>query len=196
MNQQILIAVISSTLISGMFVAAISGLFNLRTKHNEYVNDYYKSVIQRRLHAYEILEFVIRGYKTTILNAKNQPYYIVFDEDDNWQNAYGPLVEAMSNALWLGDEIFELTKELNSLIFRLPTMTSGITQFGIDNYIEMAQIRDALEKQLAIDMLDLHKVEKFLKLKKNKKHGFHEVNLANVILGRHNPAKVDIPNKY
>jgi hypothetical protein len=165
----------------------IGGAFSLRTKRNEFINDYYKSVIQRRLNAYEIVEYLIRGYKTTVYDVNKRPYYIVFDEDDNWQNAYAPMATAMSNAIWLSDDILETLKDLNSLLFHLPLMTKGITQFGTDNYIQIAKIRDELEMQLAEDMLNLHEVEKFLKLKKNKKHGFHEVNLANVILGRKKP---------
>jgi hypothetical protein len=141
MDQQVILAIASSSLLTGILVAGIAGIFSLRTKQNEYINDYYKSVIQRRLRAYEVVEHVIRGYKTTLFDEDYKPYYIVFDEDDNWQNAYAPLVAALSNALWLGDEILEKTKELNSLLFHLPSMSKGITQFGKDNYIKLAQIR-------------------------------------------------------
>ncbi|HYG13779.1 MAG TPA: hypothetical protein VD885_06505 [Methylophilaceae bacterium] len=105
---------------------------------------------------------------------------------------YAPLAAALSNAVWLSDELLEIAKDLNSLLFRLPSMTSGITEFGKHNYIALAKIRDALEKQLATDMLELHQVKKFLLQKKRNQHGFHEVNLANVILGKKNPNKIEI----
>lgn len=190
MDLQLLIAVISSSVFSAFLVAVMTGMFGLRNKHNEYVNDYYKLVIHRRVEAYEIFELVIRGYKTTLIDEDNRPYYIVFDEDHNWKNAYGPLTTALSNSIWLGEEILELAKDLNSLLFPLPSMSVGITEFGKQNYIAIAKIRDALEKQLAIDMLNLHQVKKFLVQKKKNKHGFHEVNLANVILGKKNPNKI------
>lgn len=192
MSSELLLTIISSSLFSALLGAAIAGIFNLRTKHNEFVNDYFKLVIHKRVEAYEIIELVIRGYKTTLFDGDNRPYYIVFDEDDNWQNVYAPLAAALSNAVWLSDELLEIAKDLNSLLFRLPSLTSGITEFGKQNYIALAKIRDALEKQLATDMLELHQVKKFLLQKKRNQHGFHEVNLANVILGKKNPNKIEI----
>lgn len=171
---------------------AVAGIFNLRTKHNEFVNDYYKLVIHKRVESYEIVESVFRGYETTLLDGDNRPYYIVFDEDDNWQNFYAPLTAALSNAIWLSDDLLEIAKYLNSLLFHVPSMTSEITEFGKQNYFAISKIRDALEKQLAADMLELHQVKKFLLQKKRNRHGFHEVNLANVVLGKKNPNKIEV----
>ena len=79
---------------------------------------------------------------------------------------------------------------MNGLLFKLPSLTSGVTEFGKVHYVQIAKLRDALEKQLANDMLNLHAVEKFLLHKKKKKHGFYEVNLANVIFSIKNKDEV------
>ena len=83
LKSDLLIAVISSSLFSAFLGAAIAGLFNLRTKHNEFVNDYYKLVIRKRFQAYEIIELIIQGYKTTLFDGDDRPYYLVFDDDHN-----------------------------------------------------------------------------------------------------------------
>jgi len=44
--------------ISAIIGAIITGLYSLRSRQNEYVNDYYKKVIQRRISAYEQLEYL------------------------------------------------------------------------------------------------------------------------------------------
>ncbi len=56
-------------LISGGFAlagvllgAVIAGLYNLRAKRAEYVNEYYKTVIGRRIAAYEQLEELIVSF--------------------------------------------------------------------------------------------------------------------------------------
>ena len=44
--------------------ATIAGAYNLRAKRNEYVNEYYKLVVRRRVEAYEKLENLIINLKT------------------------------------------------------------------------------------------------------------------------------------
>jgi hypothetical protein len=89
--------------------AVITGLYSLRAKRNEYVNDYYKTVIARRVTAYERLETLIVWLKTSVVDENdNRPYHILFASDDyeKWERAFFMLHENMSQGLWLSDEIF------------------------------------------------------------------------------------------
>jgi hypothetical protein len=58
------VTIITSWLGSGLVGALVAGIYNLRAKQKEYVNDYYKMVIQKRIAAYEQLE------QTTIIPLK------------------------------------------------------------------------------------------------------------------------------
>ena len=44
MTDQLWIAILSSSLFAGILGALIAGAFNLRSKRNDYVNDYFKLV--------------------------------------------------------------------------------------------------------------------------------------------------------
>jgi len=59
MSVQLLLALLSTSAISAIAGAVIAGAYALRAKKNEYVNDYYKTVITRGIAAYEQLESLI-----------------------------------------------------------------------------------------------------------------------------------------
>ena len=67
-----LLALVSGgfALLGALLGTVIAGLFSLRAKRNEYVNDYYKKVIDRRLAAYEQLESLIVSLRTTFLGGQ------------------------------------------------------------------------------------------------------------------------------
>jgi hypothetical protein len=172
-TKQMWLAILSSSLLSGICGAFIAGLYNLRAKRNDYVNDYYKTVIKRRIAAYEKLENLIVWLKAAVIDKDNRPYHVLFSRDNDWENAYKLLFDVMSQGLWLSDETFTKIRDLNYLLFSLKTEQGGMIEFGKDNYQVIAELRSELEKLLAVDMLSLHDVKRFLKCKKKKDHGFH-----------------------
>ena len=166
MTEQLWLAILSSSLISGILGALIAGAYTLRGKRNEYINDYYKTVIQRRLAAYEQLESLIVALKTAVLDSDNKPYHLLFSKDDDWESVHQLLSYVMSKSLWISEEAFLKTRDLNYLAFRLKPGDSGVIDFGKQNYEAIATLRSDLEKILAADMLELYDVKSFLKHKK------------------------------
>ncbi len=179
MNIQIVLAIFSTSAVSALIGGVVAGSFVLRAKQAEYVNDYYKTVINRRLAAYEQLERLIIELKTSIVEEiDKRPYHRLFssESDDTWPRAFFLLNRVMDQGLWLSDEAFIATRDLNYLLFRFTKPTSVI-EFAKNNYQAMATIRDRLERLLAKDMLNLHNVERFLKSKDKPDPGFHPVHL-------------------
>jgi hypothetical protein len=76
-SQLIELAVISGGFALGgiVFGALVAGLYGLRAKRNEYVNDYYKTVVHRRITAYEHLEALIMDYRMSIVDEDKKPYH-------------------------------------------------------------------------------------------------------------------------
>ena len=165
-HQLVLLALISGGFaITGVVLGAlIAGLYSLRAKRNEYVNDYYKKVIDRRIAAYEQMENLIVPLRTVIPDDDKKPYHFLFtlDELGIHQILYG----ITSQALWLSEKAFQKTRELSLLLFS--KRSEGMVELGKQNYAALAQLREDLEEILATDMLDLHNVERFLKKKRNK----------------------------
>lgn len=168
MTPELLIAVLSSSVISGVLGAAIAGWFNLRSKQNEYVTAYYKLVLERRIKAYEELERLIVQIKIAVVGSDGEPYHMMFSSGDDSAAVYRLLFNVMSNALWISDDLFEKTRELNLLVYSHSTSKSGegLLDFAKQNYEHIAELRTQLERLHARDMLSLYDVPGFLRSKK------------------------------
>lgn len=160
-----------------IFGAVVTGAFNLLTKRNDYVNDYYKLVINRRVEAYQVLESLIVNLKLSVLDNDNRPYHFVLGGEGGHMKLYELLVPVLSQSLWISDEAFDKTQELNYLIFKLGADSEKAIAFGKDNYTIIANIRSNLENILANDMMNIHDVARFLHKKGSKKSEFREISL-------------------
>jgi hypothetical protein len=165
MTSELWVAVLSSSVITGILGAIFNGWFSLRSKQNDYANTYYKLVLDRRLVAYENVEQLILGIKTAVVDNDQRPYHFVFSMGDDQVTIYKSLFAVMSGALWISDELFEQTRELNLLIYSKAKDGADMIQFGKDNYTKIAELRTQIEKLHARDMLTLHKVPSFLRSK-------------------------------
>ena len=166
MTPELWLAVLSSSLISGVLGALIAGWFSLRLKGTEYANAYYKIVLDRRLAANEEVERLINKVKVAVVDDDQRPYHFLFSKDDDHVAVYNLLIDVMSQALWLSDDLFQKIRELNILMYSHKDSGSGLIEFGKKNYIEIGKLRTQIESLLARDMLTLHKVPSFLKIKR------------------------------
>lgn len=161
-----LIIVLSSTLISGFVSALVSGWFGLRSRQNEYANAYYKLILERRLAAYEEVEQLIASIKVAVVDTDNRPYHQLFCDDNDHARVYQVMGGTMAKALWLSEDLFELTRALNLLVYEKATDDVGFIEFGKSNYNTIAELRTKMEKVHIRDMLTLHDAPAFLKSKR------------------------------
>jgi hypothetical protein len=82
-------------------------------------------ILERRLAAYEEVERLIAAIKVAVIDDDQKPYHLLFSKDSDQLGVYQQLHGTMSNALWLSDELFELTRQLNFLVY------SGMNRPGI-----------------------------------------------------------------
>jgi hypothetical protein len=174
------IALISGAfaLLGALFGTLLTGVFNLRAKRNEYVNDYYKTVIQRRIAAYEQLESLIIAFKTAVVDqADMKAFHQPFSGDSHRDDIFTLIGSTLSQGLWLSDKAVQKTIDLNYLLFRMPDAPGSLITFGKAHYSEIAELRAGLERILAADMLKMHEVRHFLSQKAKQHLGFHDVQL-------------------
>lgn len=177
--QQPWITIITSWLGSGVLSAIFAGLYNLRAKQNEYVNDYYKNVIRRRMSAYEQLEQLLIWLKTAVIGEDIQPYHLLFAsaKEEDYQRVFELIQRVNAHGLWLSDGALSKCRELSIIFYKLDNANAMI-EFGKKNYQKIATIRHELEMLLARDMLKLHDVKHFLRSKDQPDPGFHGVDLG------------------
>ena len=178
--QQPWLTIFTSWIGSGALSAVVAGVLNLRAKQNEYVNDYYKNVIRRRITAYEKLERLLVNLKAAVIAPDDpRPYHILFasEKDEDWKRAFLMVCKVLSEGLWLTEETFNKTRDLSCILFQHEKPASVI-EYGRKHYQELATRRDELERLLARDMLSLHDVKRFLKGKDRPDPGFHPIRLG------------------
>lgn len=167
------LAVLSSSLLTSVMMAVITGLFVLRAKKSEYINQHFKALVQRRLNAYDEIELAINDLKTTVLGEDQRPYHQPFATEESWAKVCLMLMNATAHPLWLSNDIFARLRELNKMVFQASANDRGMIDFGQANYRAIALLREEIEMLHARDMLDLHNVKKFLK-SKQKRVGFEQ----------------------
>ena len=89
---------------------------------------------------------------------------MLFSKDGDLANVYLRLHSTTLISLWLSEELFHATRELNLLIYS-QAKDAELIAFGKDNYQTIATLRAKLEQFHARDMLSLHDVPTFLKSK-------------------------------
>lgn len=159
-------AILGSSLLAAIAGGIIAGFFTLRVAHDKYVNDYYRTVVQRRLGAYEQLENLITTLKTSVADDKdNRVYHLLFSSGDNTE-AHKALFFILSQSMWLSDDVVNEAIALNRLLFNSHDESGDPYRFAKDHYKEIADTRTRLERLHARDFMTLHDVKTFLKSKK------------------------------
>jgi hypothetical protein len=167
-------ALLSSSLVGGVVGALLAGFFTLAAKRNDFLNSYYKTVIDRRIAAYEQLEKLIVMLKSSVIGVDNRPCHLLFSRDDDWDTAYKLMFDIMSQSLWLSDGLFIKSRDLSDLMYRSYSKEGGAIEFGKKNYKTIAILREEIERLHADDMLQLHDVTTFLKRRRTAVGGFRE----------------------
>ena len=167
MGNAIWITLLSSSLVSAVVSGIVAGAFSLRAKRTEYVNEYYKVVLQRRIAAYEEVERLVINFKTSVVDTDSRPYHHVFQSEDEDPNSlYMLLFRIAASALWLSDELFYLTREFSVLLYKYNSERETWIEFGKKHYTAFADLRTKVEVVYARDMLSLHNIFQFLRSKK------------------------------
>ncbi|HVY32880.1 MAG TPA: hypothetical protein VG960_00540 [Caulobacteraceae bacterium] len=175
---QILTLLVSSALISAIVSGVVAGLFSLHALQTQYRNEYYKRVLENRIiEAYARLERLIGLFKTSVADYDNRLYHLVFVDGGDKLLIHRSIIEIQSVALWISDEAFEASRELNLLMFSLPEDAEKTKAFAKDRYQMIATAREKLERVVSNDMLTLYNVPQFLKVKGRRTRGFEFVNL-------------------
>ena len=160
--------VLSSSLISAGISALVAGAFALKGKQREYENAYYKMVLDRRIAAYEEIDRLVTFIKTSVIHEDGRTFHLLFSDEETNTTCLRAVYSVINMSLWLSDDIFRKTQELNRIMFRTPHDEEQMLEFGKQNYKKIAELRTEIEKQRAKDLMDLHKIRKFLKKKKFK----------------------------
>jgi hypothetical protein len=158
----LVISVLSSSALS----ALIAGVFAIRSKNTDYRNEYFKLVLRRRITAYEKVEALVPGIKTAVLDVDHRPYHLAFSSNESRIEFYVRVMDVLSTALWITDDLFGVIRRLNILVFENTSEHESPVEFGKAHYEEIGKLRVEIEKLVARDMKTLHRIQRFLRSKR------------------------------
>jgi hypothetical protein len=137
--------ILTSTVIATFLSSAINAVVGHYAKQRDFKNDYYKTIIQRRIQAYEQVEALVVKLKTSILDKDDKLYHFLFSDEegklDTYLNSYADI---HPHQLWMSETLFEKLRELQDIMFAYKEDTS-IVEFGKQNYRRVADLRHALK---------------------------------------------------
>jgi hypothetical protein len=176
----LLVAILSSSLLAAAFTSLASGFFSVYVKAKEYENEYFKEVIKRRLEAYEFIEAQISLLKSASYDNDGRAYHLIFAfGEDKFYEYQRNLGFAISKSVWINDRTKTLLIELSRLFLKISNdydLERDLILAGKDYYQAIALFRERLESSFSNDLLDLHKIRKFFKQKKED-HEFHLIEV-------------------
>jgi hypothetical protein len=171
-NSALLIPLASSAVVAAIVSAFVAGFFNLRSLGVQYKHEYYKLVVSKRIAAYECVEDLVSMLKTAVADRDKRPYHLAFVGPTGEIALQAKLISLNAHATWLTHEIFDKTREMNVLLFSLPSTEAELIEFAKQNYRKMAELREEIETTLAADLLRLADIPAFLRAKHRVKQGF------------------------
>lgn len=159
-------SLLATSTIAAIVGGLIGGFVTLRVAQNQYLNDYYKTIVSRRIAAYEHLEHLIIMLKTSISDESDEGiYHLLFSFDDKTE-MFKSLFNLSAQAMWLSNEIVAETIALSRFFYSFPSDKAEIIEHAKNNYHVIAETRTRLELLCARDFLTLHDVPGFFKSKK------------------------------
>jgi hypothetical protein len=163
---------ITIILSSAVISAITSGLITYFIEKRKYSQEYWKITIHKRLETYEIIEKVLIYFQTTHYEDK-KPCHLAFLNSDTFDSIQTELAAVSWKRNWISSKLYKKIIDLNRLLYEFDLSDQNvdldnISRFGVKNYTKIADIRDEMIKILAIDYLDMPKVESFFKSKINE----------------------------
>ena len=179
MEQEQLNVVLIAILSSSVLAAIVSALVSTYLKKKDYEHEYFKEVIQRRLETYRFIETQIAVLKSSVYDD-GEMYHLIFAYGyDKFNEFQQSMFVAVSSGIWVSEDTKDALIELNRLFVNMEhefDMEVDSVAAGKKYHKKIATLRDTIEASYRADMLELHKVRKFLKQKAKSVNMFLPTN--------------------
>ena len=170
-----LLLILSSASVAAVVSAIASFIINVIMQKRKYKNDYYKTIINKRLDAYQHIETQIQVLKWSVAdNDDTKLYCMMFSGDSEWcLDSQKHIKLALSKSLWLSQNMIDALNQLQKHFFEIENEITDVPENNIEVgkkwYSILGEDRNNIEDCLKNDMLSFHDVESFLETKADRK---------------------------
>lgn len=169
------IAVATILLGNGVIAVIITGFISIRQKRTDYYREYYKTVIQKRIKAYELVDELMQNFKKSVASYTDLKYnkcYLFFlpspgaNTHNGMLEVHQQIEKVMVQNTWLSHKVSSSVSDINHLLNYIITY-EPILQMGRDNShyqnigarytLDLEKHKNIIERQLGIDWGRLHR---------------------------------------
>lgn len=171
LSTEYVVAIIS---LVGVALSALVAYFtSIITQKNSYRDEYYKTIIERRLDAYNFIDTQLMVMRMTVYDETDGKYYHVFfdNESSKFFEYQRNLTHATVRSIWVSAEMLEAITILSHIFYEISDSISDDKEenikVGKDYYDKLWIAQLNVSKALVTDIADLYDVDSFIKRKKN-----------------------------
>lgn len=168
------IAVATILLGNGVIAVIITGFISVRQKRTDYYREYYKTVIQKRIRAYELVDELMQNFKKSVASYTANSYdkcYMFFlpspgaPNHDGLLEVHKQIEKVMVQNTWLSHTVSGNVSEINHLLNYImthePILEAGRDKSHYQNIgtrytLALEKHKLIIEMQLGIDWTRLH----------------------------------------
>lgn len=171
LSTEYIVAIIS---LAGVILSAIVAYFtSINTQKNSYRNEYYKTIIQKRLDAYNFIDTQLMVMRVTMYDNDDGKYYHMFfdNEGTKYFEYQNNLTQATIRSIWISADMLDAIIALSRIFYEI---SDKITDDKDDNikvgkayYDRLRNAQIKVSKALVTDIADLYDVDSFIKRKKD-----------------------------
>jgi hypothetical protein len=153
---------------SSVLAALISFIGNHVLSRLQFRGDYFKQIIDRRLHAYEQVDELAGILRLTTYDDRGRIAHAALVNTEIYFKATVVLAAAIGLNLYVSEPIRDALSKISFILVKRPPDPSERDAFelGVTYREKLAELRETLERLVTNDLLHLYKVPRFLKAKR------------------------------
>ncbi|SHI59780.1 hypothetical protein SAMN02745146_1138 [Hymenobacter daecheongensis DSM 21074] len=174
---------ISIILTSSLLSAFLTNIVNWLIQKNNFKNDYYKKLLDKRLNAYEEVEALISRMKPLIHLEDGNACNIFFTTGKHEYEMFViSLMKPLMSSFWLSNAVSNKITELNVFLlneisYKIEDLSDEqaatiLENLGIKHRETIRNIRKEIENLLYSDLKTLHNISSFVKNPRTTIHKF------------------------
>ena len=159
-------------LTSSVLAASLTSFVNWWLQRNNFRDDYYKKVIDKRMTTYDQISKAMGRLQIVDVSASNNKYHAIFNQEKDYSDFVVQLAFASLEGIWISSQCSLKITQLNEFMHRTFNATwesewihQEIVELAESNYDDICKHRESIRDQILKDLISLHHVEQFLKLK-------------------------------
>ncbi|WP_221389945.1 hypothetical protein [Dyadobacter sp. NIV53] len=160
-------------LTSSVLAATLTSLVNWLLQRNNYRNDYYKKVIEKRMSVYDEVSKVMGRLQIINVSPSNKKSHAVFLDHNQYEDFAIMLAKASLEGIWLSNNCSKLLTTLNEFLYNtfrdIPEISDNKRLDSMNiaekNFSEISRQRELIRDQILKDLLIMYEVKSFLKTK-------------------------------